>query len=228
MSFEIQCGRCGALSSPSVGTCPYCKSVFEPPAGQGQGSARELVTLYAEGKIEKALSLFMATRGQSPELDQDASFLLLGAKILFETEGPLGTIKALLMKAHLLAPEHSEIVDYLELTDAKEKLDLGSGDLAEQALKNLIRRTPKNPHALFLLGSHLYWSKKETEMSARYLQTCVANRPTFLRAWACLGAIYRATGHTDLSENAFRKCLQLETNPRMIAYFKSLIGQSAA
>jgi Flp pilus assembly protein TadD len=228
MSFEIQCSKCGALSSPSVGTCPFCKSVFEPAGQSAGGTSVELVKLYAEGKVERALQLFTATRAQTPDLDKDPGLLLLGAKILLETEGPLGTIKTVLMKGHLVAPENTEIVDYLELTDAKEKLDIGSGGLAEQALKNLVRRSPKNPHALFLLGSHLFWSKKETEISARYLQTCVSCRPTFLRAWACLGAIYRTIGHADLAENAFRKCLALESNPRMIAYFQSLISKTAA
>jgi len=100
-------------------------------------------------------------------------------------------------------------------------------DLGEQALKNLLRKAPQNVHALFLMGTHLFWSLKETSQSAQYLQKCVDLRPVFLRAWACLGMIYKTTGHSEQAIHAFRKCVGLETHPQMVSYFEGLISKAA-
>ncbi len=230
MSFEMICKSCGAVSGPSVGVCPYCKVVFTiMEGGKVDVGLSGIVQLYAEGKLEKALSLMTAAMKQNPRLEEDVPFLLLQAKILFESEGPTSKIKAALIKAYILEPNNSEVAEYSEMMDAKEKLEPGvKNDLGEQALKNLLRRSPKNAHALFLLGTHLFWGDKETAMSAQYLQKCVDIRPNFLRAWECLGTIYKSVGHEELAVRAFRKCIDLETNPQIINYFKSLVSKAAA
>jgi len=175
---------------------------------------------YSEGKLEAALSLAILHEKEEPKLLEQTSFLLLYAKLLLETEGPGSKTRGLIGKAYLIEPENPEILDYLELTEAKHELSHGIAEDGLKRLKNLTFRSPHNPHALFILGGYLFWSLQLTIDSTRYLQRCVGLRPTFLRAWACLGAIYLQNGDLGLADKAFRKCVSLETNPQMKEFFK--------
>jgi hypothetical protein len=43
--------------------------------------------------------------------------------------------------------------------------------------------------------------------------------PNFLRAWGCLGAIYKKLGNAQLAQMAFQKCAAIETNQNMKNFF---------
>ena len=218
------CENCGAENNPSLVVCPYCRATIPQTGVQPDSSLAKIASLYAEGKVDKALQLIATLERERPKTENDAAFLVLYCKILFESEGPLGKLRILLGKAFVVAPANPEVMEYLEILDAREKFDLGMKEIGENTLKALLKRSPKNFHALFMLGTHLFWAKRDVDMAMHYLERCVLIRPTLLRAWACLGAIYKATGRKELSACAFRKCIELETNPQMRNYFKSLMA----
>jgi cytochrome c-type biogenesis protein CcmH/NrfG len=110
-------------------------------------------------------------------------------------------------------------LDYLEILEAKNCLKKGINDAGEVMLKNVLRRSPKNVHAHFLLGTHLFWVDSESPMAIPHLETCVRLQPYFLRAWGCLGAIYKKMGNAQLAQMAFNKCASIETNPSMREFF---------
>jgi Tfp pilus assembly protein PilF len=111
-------------------------------------------------------------------------------------------------------------MDYLELIEAKTTLTHAPGSDGENRLKALLRRSPQNVHALFLLGSHLFWTQGEQIQSMKLLEKAVQIRPKFLRAWGCLGSIYKKIGNLPLASRAFNTCLSLETDPEMKKFFK--------
>ena len=43
MNFEIACSNCGAISSPVVGVCPFCKSVMTKLADGKQVASVPLI-----------------------------------------------------------------------------------------------------------------------------------------------------------------------------------------
>jgi tetratricopeptide (TPR) repeat protein len=221
MSFSMVCHNCGAPSGPSVGMCPFCKCVLSDPKVKENSTLTQLKKLYADGQLDKAL--FLADKMYKTENHKtNASFLLLFSKILVEAEGPAAKTRHVLSDAFALEPDNSECSDYLELIDAKFRLESNvENDLGEQSLKNIIRRSPQNVHALFLLGSHMFWADGNTIQSVKLLERCVSLHPKFLRAWACLGAIFRKTGHGAAANRCFQQCLKLEPNPSMKRYFQS-------
>lgn len=73
--------------------------------------------------------------------------------------------------------------------------------------------------AHFILGTRLFWVDGESVMAIPHLETCVRLHPSFLRAWGCLGAIYKKLGNTQLAKMAFEKCAGIETNSTMKEYF---------
>ncbi len=226
MSFDVICSNCGAPSGPSVGICPFCKSPFS--GGGSKISGKESPTLtkikkyYDEGLIERALNLIRTAEREKPKLLNNANFVLLYVKILLEVDGPTSKINSLLSKALLDKPSDPLLIEYLEIADARSKLSNQVNDPGELELANVIRRSPKNVHALFLLGSHLFWVEGDTQRSLKYLEACHRWRPNFLRAAACLAAIYKKLGLDSQASRLFRHCASLESNKEMKAYFKSL------
>lgn len=227
MSFEIVCAHCGAPSGPSVGVCPFCKSVMSSKAASGDPALALIEKYYREGKLQEALEMAAAAETQKPELCEKAEFSLLFAKILIEAEGPAGKIKGLLTKARFRDPDNAEVLDYLEIVEARSALTKEKNDLGEQLLRSLLRRSPGNVHALFLLGAHLFWVEQEPMTSLKLLESCVQLRPTFLRAWGCLGAIYSKIGNKPLALKAFQNCERMESDPLMKKFFQDQIKRSS-
>lgn len=220
MSFEIVCDCCGALSGPSVGICPFCKSLLSGPASKITGQ-NSLIELYQSGKLELSLALAGKILRENPKAKQDISFLLLYVKILIETEGPSSQINSLLTEGLLIDPKNPELNDYFDIIQAKSNLKKGLSDTGETMLKNLLRRSPDNVHALFLVGTHLHWVDNVPAASVYYLERCTRLAPHFLRAWGCLAVVYKALNNMQLSQMALRKCIELESNTNMKQFFKS-------
>lgn len=227
MSFDLICSSCGASSGPSVGVCPFCKSlmVSEDPTNPKSPAYKNLVKLYNEGKLETALYYVQEILKQEEKYSDDAQLLLISAKILFETEGPNGKTRALLGKALLLEPDNHEIIDYLDIIQARFDLASGSENVGKESLLKLLRRLPENPHVLFMVGSHLYWREKNCYGAIPYLEKCVRVRPVFLRAWACLAAIAKELGNAPLAESALQHCISIESNAPMKKFFLELQEQ---
>ncbi len=219
MSFDLICKRCGAPSSPSVGICPFCKTSMASSDNKQSQSSSGFFTLYNEGKLEFALSMGIKLIKTKPELQKDLSFVLCFGKVLFEIEAPSSKIRSFLATALIEHPNNPEILDYLEIIEAKGMLKKGINDAGEIMLKNLIRRSPKNVHAYFTLGTHLFWTDREPTLSLPYLEACVRLQPNFLRAWGCLAAIYKNMQNPQLAKTAFERCAQLETNGNMKEFF---------
>jgi predicted Zn-dependent protease len=228
MSFQLVCLSCGAPSSPSVGVCPFCKAILSMAKGDESPTLKRIRQLFEEGHLEDALANAAAAEKEGGKLATDVGFLFAYAKILLEAEGPSSKIRALLTKAHLTKPDSTELTDYLDLIEAKGRLTRNAGDEGEKALRTLLSRTPMNVHALFTLGSHLFWVESQADEAVRLLQRCVDLRPNFLRAWACLGAIHAQRGDTAPAQHALHRCLTLEKNPAMHAYFQKMLSQTLA
>jgi tetratricopeptide (TPR) repeat protein len=241
--FEVTCDNCGAISPGTIEACPFCHSRLTPEAAKPHPAAtarpaapppdsrpsagNALVTpvhaLYREGKVDRAIGLLNQVVKQRPEILDDPANLLLNVKILLETEGSVAAMKSLLERALALAPQRPELVEYREVVEAKGLLDVGARPKAEEMLRKLITRYPRNEHALLILGTHLFWSRGDIDQAMRYLENCVSIRPVMLKGWACLGAVYSTMGRDQVAAHAFRKCLELETHPKMIAYFQSIL-----
>lgn len=227
MSFPTVCRGCGSLSGPSVGVCPFCKTIManKKTAAEGSGATTDFLRkLYVEGRLDQAtLTAHRAYRGDE-KARKDADFLLMYAKVLIDTEGPGTLIRGVLAEAAIQAPENSEIQDYNELMAARQLLRKGVNDEGEQRMKAVLRRAPQNFHAHFFLGTHLFWVDEQPALALSHLETCARISPKFLRVWGCLGAIYKKLGHKPLADAAFRKCIELETDETMLAYFKTQIA----
>lgn len=222
MSFPITCESCGASSGPSVGVCPYCKNVLRSGKLKESPTITNVRKLFEAGDVAKALSLASLAEREKPELLDNATFVLLYAKILLETEAPSSKMRAILQKAQMTHADNAELAEYLELVSAKALLKQGREDAGEVELKNILRRSPANAHAAFLLGSHLFWVEKDARAGLVYLEKAVRARPNFLRALACLAALYREMGAEAQARKLFQRCVALEGEPVMKDFFRKM------
>ena len=223
MSFDIICSNCGAPSAPSVGVCPFCKTILTSEgSGKATSAINEINKFFNDGKIGMALALVKAAEKNKPSLLKNIQFVLLYVKILLEVSGPSSKIKSLLSQALLEHPRNPSLIEYLEIINARSNFSREKNDMGEVELANIIRRSPKNVHALFLLGSHLFWVEKNIQKSLIYLERCHRLRPNFLRATACLAALYKSVGLKAQANRLFKRCAVLERDKEMKAYFKRL------
>ena len=79
MSFDIICSGCGAVSGPSVGLCPFCKTVMASSHKNNSPQETSISKLYESGKIDWALDLAKKMHTEKKESKSDISFLLLYA-----------------------------------------------------------------------------------------------------------------------------------------------------
>lgn len=225
MSFDLICKSCGATSGPSVGICPYCKAVLTS-AGEGENpTLKAFRKAFQEGKLDVALSVGRELEKTKPALRKDKAFVLLYAQTLIEAEAPSSQVKSLLMEA-LMEEENPALQDYLDIVQAKGLLGHEAEDAGEVLLKSVLRRSPQNAHAHFLLGSHLFWVEKQGGKALKHLETTVRERPNFLRGNACLAALYQQLGNGTLAARLFTKCRDLETSAEMKKYFAELAAKA--
>ena len=228
MSFDLVCQSCGAPSSPATGVCPYCKSTMASKA-QGKSPDSPTITklnaLIKEGHTEKALFMAQAAEKTKPALLKKANFVIAYVQVLFEVDAPSSKIRSLLSQALLEHPDDSRLSEYLEIMNAQSQLTREKNDAGEVALKSVLRQNPDNAYALFILGSHLYWMDQEPTQALIYLSICVQLHPNFLRANACLGAVYKDVGLAGAAKKQFVFCAKLEKNKKMKSYFKELAEQ---
>jgi tetratricopeptide (TPR) repeat protein len=241
MLHDVTCDNCGATSAGDATVCPYCKTLLVPapapaspsapaatatakPAAAGPiGDWSKVAALYREGQVDKALAQLAQVVKAHPNLFDDPEAALLNVKLLLESEGSVARMRQLLEPGLRQSPTPPRHGEYKDVIEAKAILDSGARGPAEAKLRSLVGRFPKNEHALLLFGTHLFWSKGDLDLACRHLEACVAIRPVMLRAWACLGAVYSSQGREQVAAEAFRKCLELETHPKMIAYFQSFL-----
>lgn len=221
MSFTTICSGCGAASGPSVGVCPFCKTLMSESGSPKKATITAFIKMHKDGKLEQALIFGTDLLKADPELKTDMKFVVTFVKVMIESEAPSSRIRALLAEAQLSSPENTELLDYVDIVEAKNCLRKGQEDPGELLLKTVIRRSPQNVHAHFILGAHLLWTEDECVAAVPYLETCVRFHPNFLRAWGCLGAIYKKLGNEQLAQAAFQKCASIETNPEMKQFFKN-------
>ncbi len=226
MSFDIVCANCGAQSSPTIGVCPYCKSVMTTEAEKKTPAIGSIKKSFNDGQLERALSLAKILETQNPDSLKSREFVLLYTQILLEAEGPSTKIKSLLNQALIENPSDPQLLEYLEVAEAESNLSREKDDVGEISLSNIIRRSPENVHALFLFGSHLFWVEKDAQRALRYLEQCVRLRPNFFRAKACLAAVYKALKMDDLAVRFCNECASKASDPEMKKFFTDFANVS--
>jgi predicted Zn-dependent protease len=212
MAFDVICKNCGAPSGHSVGFCPFCKCPMSDTESEHSASYDALLQSYTSGDSELSVVQVNKLFEKKDDLLEDTELLILVVKILLETEAPRSRVATLLAEAMMKHPNNEQIKLYYKLQQAKNSLKVQSFDEAEMILRNILKTDPKNVHANFILGAHLFWDEGKHQEAIKYLEACTKEHPKFKRAWGCLVAVYSKIGNTHLSKKALDKFKELESS----------------
>lgn len=212
MAFDVICENCGAPSGHVVGFCPFCKCPMSNVDVEHSASYDALLQSYTSGDSDLSVVQVNKLLEKKDELIEDTELLLLTVKILIETEAPRTRVATLLAEAMMKHPHNEQIKLYYNINQAKNNLKVQAFDEAEMVLRNVLKADPKNVHANFILGAHLFWEEEKPQEAIKYLEACVRENPKFKRAWGCLGAAYEKIGNIHLSRNSIEKFKELENS----------------
>lgn len=224
MAFDLVCKNCGAPSGHSVGFCPFCKCPMSDVDSEHSASYEALLQSYTSGDSDLSVIQVNKLLEKKDELIEDTDLFLLTIKILIETEAPRTRVATLLAEAMMKHPSNEQIKLYYKIHQAKNSLRNQAFDEAEMILRNVLKADPKNVHANFILGSHLFWDEDKPQEAIKYLEACTSENTKFKRAWGCLSAAYGKIGNTHLSKKATEKFKELETS-QLIKGMVSKISQ---
>ena len=96
-----------------------------------------------------------------------------------------------------------------QLTPIQAHLDQGDGQAALDALRPILKRSPKNPEAL-LARSTAYFLVGELELGSKDLDRALAGDPTLRQGWLTLGALRLSEGNNSGALTAFTKARELD------------------
>lgn len=225
MSFDIACKSCGALSSPSTGTCPYCKSVIAPSKKLEKElpHVKHLKEYYGKGKVAEALYVGKKIWDENDKAKKSVTFISIFTRVLFECEAYPALLMSVIAQNQFLDKPSPEVSLIKDIIVAKSQLEKGKNDPGEVMLRKILAAHPKDPYANFVLGAHLFFVEEDLRNSIIHLEKSVKAYPNFLRAWGCLGSIYKKIGNEALAARSFKQAIKLESDPKMKAFFKSMI-----
>lgn len=224
MTDKIICRKCGAPQSSFREKCSYCLAQLIKNEKSEIGILSIAKGYFLKGELPRSLNFLETLAKEKPEESKQADYIILYLRILIEMDGPQSKMRTLLANGLVNHPENKMLLEIQEIFDAREKLKKGPNDAGELALRDLLLRSPDNYLALFTLASHMFWSDGDTKNTPVLLERCVRIRPVFVRAWGCLGAIYKTVGKVEQSRYAFQMCIKLENSEKMKKFYLEQIG----
>ncbi len=181
-------------------------------ATEKSASYTALIQSYTSGDLDLAVVQVNQLLEKKDELIEDTELLLLTVKVLMETEAPRTRVATLLAEAMMKHPKNEQIKLYYKIHQAKNNLRSQAFDEAEMVLRNVLKIDPKNVHANFILGAHVFWEEDKPQEAIKCLEACVRENPKFKRAWGCLSAAYEKIGNKHLAKHALDKFKSLENS----------------
>lgn len=180
----------------------------------------QVVTLYVRGHIHETLHLISCIIDNNNALVNSADLFVINAKALIELQGFSIDAQCALEQALLLEPDHERAKALKELCSMHEALRDGIYETTEAQLRKHLTEKPKDPYASYILGYHLFWKNGSAQEAVDLLEATVRNRPSFLKAWLCLGIAYKRNKDYGRAEEAFHECISLDNNEHNREYYR--------
>lgn len=185
----------------------------------------QLMSLLAQGQLGSCHDLIQLIIREGHELADNSQVYLLRAQIAFEQSENLGEVMAWIQQAKLCQHLHAEdITHWDELMHGVQALKEGDYQAGENVLEALTEINSVSVIARYRLAHHYFWKNINTEKALFLLEELCEERPEFLKAKSCLGFVYNKLGMKEKAQNAFAYCLERETNPERIKFYRQQLA----
>lgn len=172
----------------------------------------QLQTLYYLGHVEEFLHLADCVLEVQNPLVGESSFFETYAKALVEIQGFSTETHCAVNQAMMLNAQSVPAMKLHTLCLWKEMLKDGLYSEVETTIEAHLVKEPQDLLAAYLLAHHLFWKNRNEERAIELLESIVERRPSFLKAWLDLGMAYKKSRKSEKAQNAFKTCLDLDTN----------------
>jgi len=203
----------------STTTRSFLKRHADPTVLLGQ-----LKSLYKKGEHSTCSDLIQWICEEMHPLSTASELFLLRAQIAWEDETGLNPAKTWLKQALLNNPDCQQSKAFSDLLDIQDDLADGLYQESMERLKTHLENTTTEMFAHFLIGRHLLLKTQNVSTSIFHLESALQLKPAFKKCWEALGFAFNRSGQKVAAQKAFARCIELETNPEKVNFYKQQLA----
>ena len=184
----------------------------------------QLRGLVHKGEFATCESLIQLILAGGEELSDSAELYLMQARIAYQSNEPTETVESWVKQAQMTLQGEATIQPWNQLLVGIKALKEGDYDNGVKLLEGLFDDDQVGVKARFEVAYHLFWRNINREGALILLEEIVKERPSFIRAWSCLGFVYNRLGEKHKAQEAFGHCIALDSHPERIKVYKQQIA----
>ena len=190
-----------------------------------------LKDLLHKGDMDSCEDLIQLIIAHGHPLAEDVSIYLVGVQVVFEQSESMEEMFAWLEQAKLHGTKvHGDLQSkdlFLWEIFIHTLLALREGAYkkGQSVLETLIHEESVAVIAKYKLAYHLFWKNIDVERACHILEEVCENRQGFIKAWCCLGFVYKKMGLTEKAHETFSHCLSLhKTDAERRKFYKQQLA----
>lgn len=184
----------------------------------------QLKNIWAQGQLIPCRDMIQLILREGHSLGDRAELYLLRARISYEEGEALGEVMSWIQQAKICNKNSSELKVWNKLIKARIAMNEGDPTNGQKILEDLIEKSEVMHLARYELAHHLFWRNLNIARATDLLENVTLERPTFVKAWSCLGYAYNRLNLKTKAQLAFGQCIELDTNPDRIKVYKQQIA----
>lgn len=184
----------------------------------------QLKSLIAQGQHSSCSDLIDLIINEGHSLADYSQIYLLRAQIAFHSSDNFNEATEWVKQSKLCQKLDEEIHHWDSLHQGITAFKEGDYQLGEKVLSSLLEIESVGWIAQYKLAYHLFWKNINGEVALHLLEDLTKTKSEFVKAWSCLGFVYNKSGQKEKAQTAFSRCLEKETNPDRIEFYKQQLA----
>lgn len=184
----------------------------------------QLKSLLTQGQLTACRDMIQLIIRESHELADTSELYLLRAQVAYEQADNFGEVMAWVQQAKHCPKKSPAIASWDSLVEGIQALKEGDYDKGQKVLSEFEPESELYRIAQYEMAHHLFWRNIDQKHALHILETLCEERPEYIKAWSCLGFVYNRLGHKGKAQEAFGHCLELETDPEKITFYRQQLA----
>ena len=184
----------------------------------------QMKQMVLRGQLSSCKDMIQMILREGHILGDGSEIYLLRAHIAYQQNENQGEVMSWIQQARLANPKNISVKKWDLLYSAIRQVEEGDYQNGQRSLENLINDRDVGEMAQYQLAHHLFWRNIDMERAQSLLEELSKDRPEYSKALSCLGFVYNRLEMKEKAQEAFELCLETETNPERIAFYKQQIA----
>jgi tetratricopeptide (TPR) repeat protein len=184
----------------------------------------QLRALMGQGHLDSCRDLIQMILREGHCLADSSEIYLLRAEVAMLQSDPNGEVLAWVQQAKMCKKLSTDVIIWDELAHAQSMISEGDYLNGQLILEKLMESERIGHLAQFELAYHLFWKNLDAERALQLLEDVTQSHPEFVKAWSCLGFVFNRFGLKTQAQQAFAHCIELDSNPERIKFYKQQLA----